>query len=167
MDAALRGGYTLIDRLRRGTPVLVHGDGLSLWTLTHHRDFARGFVGLLGNDGALGRAVHITSDEILTWDAIVGAVAEASGVEARIVHVPSDRVAAFDADWGDSLLGDKAHARVFDNALAKRLVPDFEASIPWADGAREMIAWFDADPARETVDADVDAAMGRLIAPFL
>ena len=106
-----RGGYTLIDRLRRGAPVLVHGDGLSLWTLTHHRDFARGFVGLLGNDGALGRAVHITSDEILTWDAIVGAVAEAW-------RRGQDRPRAFgsrrgvDADWGDSLLGDKAHARV-------------------------------------------------------
>ena len=161
------GRYTVIDRLRRGAPVVVHGDGLSLWTLTHHRDFARGFVGLLGNEDALGRAVHITSDEILTWDAIVGALAEASGVEARIVHVPSDQIAKADGEWGQSLLGDKAHTRVFDNSLIKALVPDFDAPTSWAAGAREMTAWFDADPARRTVDAEVNATIDRLVAPYL
>ena len=163
----LRGGYTVIDRLRRGAPILVHGDGLSLWTLTHHRDFARGFVGLLGHEGALDRAVHITSDEVLTWDAIVGALADAAGVEARIVHVPSDRVAAEDADWGDSLLGDKAHARVFDNGRVKALVPGFEATIPWAEGARQIVAWFDADPDRRVVDTAHDALIDRLVTPFV
>ena len=162
-----RGGYTVIDRMRRGAPVLVHGDGLSLWTLTHHRDFARGFVGLLGSDGAVGRAVHVTSDEVLTWDAIAHTLAAAAGAEARVVHVPSDQVAAADADWGDSLLGDKAHARVFDNRLVKRLVPDFRAEIPWAEGAAEVVAWFDADPARRAVDAEVDRLTDRLVAPFL
>lgn len=162
-----RGGYTVIDRMRRGAPVMVHGDGLSLWTLTHHRDFATGFVGLLGHEGALGRAVHITSGEVLTWDAIIRTLAEAAGAEAHIVHVPSDRVAAVDADWGDSLLGDKAHARVFDNSLVERLVPDFAAPTTWAESAAEMVAWFDADPARRTVDEATDRAMDTLIAPFL
>lgn len=162
-----RGGYTVIDRMRRGAPVLVHGDGLSLWTLTHHRDFAEGFVGLLGHDGALGQAVHVTSDEVLTWDAIVGALADAAGAAPRIVHVPSDQIAAANADWGDSLLGDKTHARVFDNTLVKSLVPGFEATIPWAEGAREMVAWFDADPARQSIDAELDATMDRILAPFL
>ncbi|PAP76154.1 NAD-dependent epimerase/dehydratase family protein [Rubrivirga marina] len=162
-----QGGYTVLDRLQRGAPVLVHGDGLSLWTLTHHRDFAKGFVGLLGNEGALGRAVHITTDEILAWDAIVGSLADALGVEPHIVHVPSDRVAAVDADWGDGLLGDKAHARVFDNALVRSLVPNFEATIPWAEGAREMVAWFEAHPEARVVDEDYDQKVDRLIGPFL
>jgi nucleoside-diphosphate-sugar epimerase len=162
-----RGRYTVLDRLQRGAPVLVHGDGLSLWTLTHHRDFATGFVGLLGNDDALGRAVHITSDEVLTWDAIVGALADALGVEPHVVHVPSDQVAKADADWGDSLLGDKAHARVFDNALVKSLVPDFEARIPWAEGAREMAAWFEAHPEARVVDEEYDRMVDRLVGPFL
>ena len=163
----VRGGYTILDRMRRGAPVLVHGDGLSLWTLTHHRDFAPGFVGLLGNDDALGRAVHITTDEVLTWDAIVRQLADAAGAEARIVHVPSDQIDALDGDWGDSLLGDKAHARVFDNALVKSLVPDFGAQIPWAEGAREMVAWFDADPERRVIDSEYDGMVDRLVAPFL
>lgn len=163
----LRGGYTVIDRIRRGAPALVHGDGLSLWTLTHHRDFARGFVGLLGNEDAIGRDVHITTDEVLTWDAIVRQLAAAAGGEARIVHVPSDRVAATHADWGDSLLGDKAHSRVFDNGLIKSLVPDFEATTPWEEGAREMVAWFDAEPDRRVVDVEHDRLMDRLVEPFV
>ena len=162
-----RGGYTVIDRMRRGAPILVHGDGLSLWTLTHHRDFAAGFVGLLGLDAALGRAVHITTDEILTWDEIARTLADTAGATAQIVHVPSDQVDAADGDWGDSLLGDKSHARVFDNSLIKSLVPGFEATTTWAEGAAEMVAWFDAHPDRRTVDASHDALMDRLVAPYL
>ena len=96
----LDGGWTAIDRMRQGKPVVVHGDGTSLWTLTHHEDFARGFVPLLGHPRAVGEAFHITSDEVLTWDQIAHALAAAAGVEARIVHVPSDAIAAADPGLG-------------------------------------------------------------------
>ena len=161
----MHGGYTAVDRMRRGLPVVVHGDGTSVWTLTHSRDFARGLVGLLGHAEAVGEAFHVTSDEWLTWDQIHGAVARAAGVEApRLVHVPSETIAAFDARWGESLLGDKAHSMMFDNAKVRRLVPDVSPAIPFARGAEEIIAWHDADPTRRRVDHAVDRLMDRLVA---
>ena len=159
-----RGGYTVVDRMRRGKPVLVHGDGTSLWTLTHARDFAVGLVGLLGLPRALGEAYHVTSDEGLTWDALAHALARAAGVEARIVHAPSDLIAAHDTAWGASLLGDKAHSMVFDTTKIRRAVPAFAPAIPWARGAEEILAWYDADPARRTVDAAHDALTDRIVA---
>lgn len=160
----MRGGYTVINRMRRGKPVIVHGDGTSLWVLTHHRDFAKGFVGLLGNSRAIGEAVHITSDEALTWNEIFTLLGAAAGATPRLVHVPSEALAAFDAEWGASLLGDKAHSVIFDNTKIKRLTPDFAATIPFSHGAREIIAWHDADPARQTVDAEADALFERILA---
>ncbi|WP_299036429.1 SDR family oxidoreductase [uncultured Pseudokineococcus sp.] len=157
------GGWTVVDRMRRGEEVVVHGDGTSLWTLTHHRDFAQGFTGLLGNQRALGEAVHITSDEALTWDQIFRTVAAAAGVEPRIVHVPSDAIAAADAGWGAGLLGDKAHSMVFDNSVLKGLVPGFAATTPFSRGAREVVEWYDADPSRQVVDEHMDAVMSRLV----
>jgi nucleoside-diphosphate-sugar epimerase len=149
----MHGGYTVIERMRQNKPVVVHGDGTSLWTLTHHRDFAKGFVGLLGNPQATGEAFHITSDEVLTWDQIYRLFAEAAGAPPpELVHIPSEVIAAYDQRTGDSLLGDKAHCAVFDNTKIKRFVPDFAATIPLYQGAREVIAWYDADPARRKVD---------------
>jgi nucleoside-diphosphate-sugar epimerase len=158
------GGWTAVDRMRRGQRVIVHGDGTSLWTLTHHTDFARGFVGLLGNSHAIGEAVHITSDEWLTWNQIFQILARAAGVEARLVHVPSDVIAAHDPDWGAGLLGDKAHSMVFDNTKIKRLVPDFACRIPFSRGAGEILAWHDADPARRKVNEDFNRTCERLFA---
>jgi len=160
----LHGRYTMVARMRRGKPVIVHGDGTSLWTLTHHRDFAKGLVGLLGNPHAVGDAFQITSDEILTWNQIYQIVARAAGTEAKIVHVPSDDIRAYDQNWGDSLLGDKAHSVIFDNSKIKRLVPDYAATIPFAQGAREIIAWHDADPARHVIDARIDQLIDQIIA---
>jgi nucleoside-diphosphate-sugar epimerase len=162
------GGWTHIERMRRGKPVIVHGDGTSLWTLTHHRDFARAFVGLFGDVRNHGDAFHITSDEILTWDQIAHALATAAGVEANIVRIPSDTIAAagVDADWGDSLVGDKAHSLFFDNSKIKAAVPGWQAEIPYWRGAREIIEWHDADDVRRVFDDDLDAAMDRLIARF-
>jgi nucleoside-diphosphate-sugar epimerase len=162
----MHGGYTVVDRMRRGKKVIVHGDGSSLWVLTHHRDFAKGFVGLLGNSHAIGEAFHITSDELLTWNEIFDIVARAAGTTARMVHVPSDLIAAFDAEWGASLLGDKTHSMVFDNTKIKRAVPDFRATIPFARGAEEILAWYDADPSRQIVDRDADGLMDRIIAAY-
>ncbi len=157
------GGWTVVDRMRRGAEVVVHGDGTSLWTLTHQRDFAKAFVGLLGHPAAVGDTFHITSDEWLSWNQIFSIVAAAAGVEARLVHVPSDAIAAADPDWGAGLLGDKAHSMVFDNSKVRRLVPDFTADIPFVSGAREILDWYDADPSRQRVDAAMDATMDRLV----
>jgi nucleoside-diphosphate-sugar epimerase len=150
--------------MRQGKPVIVHGDGSSLWTLTHHRDFARGFVPLLGHDGAIGEAFHITSDEVLTWDAIHRILARAAGVEPQLVHVPSDVIAAYDPAWGESLLGDKTHSMIFDNTKLRRLVPDYVATIPFARGAEEIIAWYDTDEGRRQLDPAFDRMTETIIA---
>lgn len=161
----MHGGYTVIDRMRQGKPVVVHGDGTSLWTLTNHRDFARGFVGLLGNPQTIGEAFHITSDEVLTWDQIHRIFATAAGAPSpTLVHVPSEVIAAYDKEMGDSLLGDKAHSSVFDNTKIKRFVPDYNATIPLHLGAREVIAWYDADVSRRKVDERFNILMDRIIA---
>ena len=158
------GGYTVIDRMRRGKKVIVHGDGTSLWTLTHHEDFAKGLVGLLGHSRAIGEAVQITSDEWLTWDQIHHLLARAAGTRADIVHLPSDVIARHDPDWGAGLLGDKAHSMVFDNSKIKRLVPDYAAVIPFSRGAEEILAHYDGDASRRKIDARVDAMMDTLVA---
>jgi nucleoside-diphosphate-sugar epimerase len=159
----LPGGYTAVDRMRKGKKIVVHGDGSSLWVLTHHRDFAGGFVGLLGNSHAIGEAFHITSDELLTWNQIYEIIARAAGSTARFVHVPSAVIASFDAEWGAGLLGDKAHSMIFDNSKIKRVVPEYRATIPFSRGAEEILGWFDADPARQVVNAHVDAMMDRIL----
>lgn len=160
----MNGGYTIIDRMRRGKKVVVHGDGTSLWVMTHHRDFAKGFVGLLANGRALGETFHITSDETTTWNGIHDLFAQAAGAEARLVHVPSTVIAAYDKDWGDNLLGDKTYSVLFDNSKIKRFVPDFAATIPLAWGAREVLAWYDADQSRQKVDERFDRQMDQIIA---
>ena len=160
----LLGHYTDLDRMRKGKKVMVHGDGTSLWVLTHHTDFARGFVGLLGSRQAIGQAFHITSDEVLPWNQIYTTLAHAAGVEPHIVHVPSDVIAAFDPEMGAGLLGDKAHSVIFDNTKIKRLVPGFAATIPFSEGAREIVAWYDADPARQLVDQPTSDLIERVIA---
>ncbi len=162
----IHGGYTVIDRMRKGRPVIVHGDGASLWTLTHHKDFAKGFICLLGNNHSIGESFHITSDEVLTWNQIYTLIAAAAGVEPELVHVPSDLISAYDREWGDGLLGDKAHSMVFDNDKIKRLVPDFSATIPFAWGAREIIAWFDADPAHRMVDQPLNQTIERILTAY-
>jgi nucleoside-diphosphate-sugar epimerase len=158
--------YTLVDRMRKGKKVVVHGDGTSLWVLTHHRDFAKGFIGLLGNNKAIGEAFHITSDELLSWNQIYEIVAHAAGAEARIVHIPSEFIASFDPEWGASLLGDKSHSMIFDNSKIKRFVPDFTANIPFFTGAQEIISWYNADPARQVVDKKENQIIDNIIARY-
>ena len=162
----VHGGWTVVDRMLRGLPVIVHGDGSSLWTLTHSSDFAKGFVGLLGNSHAIGEVYHITSDEWLTWDQIHQVIAKALGLEARIVHVPSDLIAAYDADWGDSLLGDKTHSFVLDNSKIKKAVPGFACTKPFSVGIQESLDWYYADPARQVVDGQFNALCERILAAY-
>jgi nucleoside-diphosphate-sugar epimerase len=160
------GGWNVVERMRQGKPVVVHGDGTSLWTITHHTDFARAFVGLLGRREAIGEAFHITGDEAPTWDRIHTDIAEAAGVEPRIVHVPSESIGAVDEDLGASLLGDKAHSMVFDNTKIRALVPGWTARVPFREGAQEIVDWHDADPARRVVDKRLDALHDELVERF-
>jgi nucleoside-diphosphate-sugar epimerase len=162
----LNGEWTAIDRMLRGVPVVLHGDGTSLWTLTHARDFAAAFVALLGNPAAIGDSFHITSDEILTWDRIAQTLARAAGVEARIVHVPSDAMAAADRRQGEELLGDRTYSVVFDNTKIKDFVPGWRATTPFATGAVEILDWYDAHPARKKVDPALEEYFDALIARY-
>jgi len=158
--------YTIVARMRQGKPVIVPGDGTSLWPITHNSDFAKGFVGLLGHQQAIGNAFHITTDEVLTWDQHYAAVAAAIGVKADIVHIASDFIAACLPDMRGSLLGDKTVSVVFDNSKIKRFVPDFCATTPFARGVGQAVAWFEADPARQRIDTAADQQWDRLIEAY-
>jgi nucleoside-diphosphate-sugar epimerase len=160
------GCYTLADRLKKGLPIIVHGDGSSLWVLTHAEDFGRGFLGLLGNPQALGHAFHITSDEVLTWNQIYTTIAEALGVEAKIVHIPSEFIASVAPDLTGTLLGDKSWSAVFDNTKIKRFVPGYQAVIPFREGIRRTLDWFAADESRMWVDPAVNAEMDRILKAY-
>jgi nucleoside-diphosphate-sugar epimerase len=159
--------YTAVDRMRKGQPVIVPGDGLSLWTITHNSDFAKGLVGLLGHTGSIGHAFHITSDEAPSWDQIYRMTAEAAGVASpKLVHIASDYITACLPSMLGSLLGDKAHTALFDNTKIKRFVPDYVATTRYRDGIARTIAWFDADPARRQLDTEASAGWDRLIAVY-
>lgn len=158
--------YTAIARMRAGKPVVVPGDGSSLWPITHNSDFAKGFVGLMGHQQALGHAFHITSDEALTWDQHYAAAAAAAGVEAKIVHIASDFICACYPEMTGSLIGDKCSSVIFDNSKIRRFVPDYVATTPFAVGVARAVAAFDADPARRQVDQALDIKLDRLIAAY-
>ncbi|MBI5231796.1 MAG: NAD-dependent epimerase/dehydratase family protein [Coriobacteriales bacterium] len=160
------GTYTLADRLMRGRPVIVHGDGSSLWVVTHADDLARGLLGLLGNERAVGEAFHITSDEVLTWNQIYQTIAEALGVEADIVHIPSDFIAQVAPGLSGSLLGDKTWSVVFDNSKIKAFVPGFRADVPFREGIGRTLEWFAADASRRFVDEGVNAEMDSILAAY-
>jgi nucleoside-diphosphate-sugar epimerase len=156
--------YTLVARLRAGRTIVCHGDGTSLWVMTAASDFAVGLVGLLGQEGALGEAFHITSDEVLTWQAIYRTIAEAAGAELEMVYVPSSLIAALYPERGGSLLGDKAWSVVFDNAKIRRFVPAYRPQVSFAEGMKRSVAWFDGDPAHRVVNAEMDRRIDRVIA---
>jgi nucleoside-diphosphate-sugar epimerase len=158
--------YTVIDRMRRGKKVIVPGDGSSLWVVTHNSDFAKGLVGLLGHRQAIGHAFHITSDEVLTWDQLYSITARAAGVEPQLVHIASDFLGACLPDLVGSLTGDKSSSVVFDNSKIRRFVPDYCATVPYAEGIQRTIAWFDAAPQRRLVDEQEDAAWDKVIAAY-
>jgi nucleoside-diphosphate-sugar epimerase len=155
--------YTIIDRMKRGKQIIVHGDGTSLWTVTHAEDFAKGFVGLLGHQQAIGQAFQITSDEILTWDQIYQGVAEAAGCKANIVHVPSDFIVQCEPSLEGSLIGDKSWSVIFDNTKIKKFVPDFKATIPFSQGIRRSLAWFEADPTRQVIRKETNGMMDKIL----
>ena len=146
--------FTAVERMRRGQPVIVPGDGTSLWTITHSEDFAAGLLGLLGNPP-------------LTWNEIYRLTAAAAGVAApQLVHVPSDLLVAWDPASEGTLLGDKSHTSLFDNAKLRRAVPGFRPKVAFRDGVRRTIAWFDADPARRLLPPEEDAFIENVLTAY-
>jgi nucleoside-diphosphate-sugar epimerase len=157
------GCYTLADRILKGKPIIVHGDGTSLWVVTHAADFAKGITGLFGNPSTIGQAFHITTDEVLTWDQIYQTIAMALGKEAELVHIPSDFIVDVVPRLKGTLLGDKSWSAVFDNSKIKSWVPGFRADIPFRDGIRRTVEWFASDEKRRKVDEEVNSEMDRII----
>jgi nucleoside-diphosphate-sugar epimerase len=157
------GRWTFVDRMLQGKPVIVYGDGTSIWTMTHSSDFAKGFVGLFGKSEAIGQAYHITSDEWQTWNQIVGKLAEAVGVEPKIVHVPSDLIAQFDPEWGEGLLGDKAHSFILDNCKIKALVPEFVCTVPFREGIARSVEFYRQHPELRVIDAKFNDTVDAIL----
>ena len=159
--------YTVIDRMRKGMPVIIPGDGTSLWQLTHNDDFAKGLLGLFGHQGSIGHAFHITTDEVLNWNQIFEATAEAAGVDKlNAVHIASDFIVACMPNQEGGLHGDKAGSVVLDNTKIKRFVPGYVATRRYRDGIKRSIAYYDADPARQLVDDVANANYDKLIAAY-
>ena len=155
--------YTIIDRIKKGKKIIVHGDGSSLWTITHANDFAIGFLGLIGHQQAIGQSFHITSDEILTWNQIYDAVALAAGKQSVKVYIPSDYLGRFDKNLRGSLLGDKAVSTIFDNSKIRRFVPEFNPVIRFKDGIQNTIHWFEEKPERMIIKNETNEFMDRII----
>jgi nucleoside-diphosphate-sugar epimerase len=158
--------YTIVDRMLRGQKVIVPGDGSSLWAITHSSDFAKGFVGLLGNADAIGQTFHITTDEVMAWDQLYETVAAAAGAKPKLVHIPSDFVIACLPEQRGRLLGDKAVSVVFDNSKIKRFVPGYGATTTFAEGIRQSLKWFAADPVRKRIDDEANTTWDKLIAAY-
>ncbi len=156
------GSYSVIKRIREGRPVIMHGDGESLWTFTFNEDFAVGFVGLFGHPQALGEAVHITSDESLTWNMAYRIIGQAVGREVKLVHVASDRLVELRPDLRGALLGDKAVSVVFDNTKIKRLVPGFHCPTRYDQGVRRALAYISRHPELQPEDPEFDEWCDRL-----
>lgn len=159
--------YTIVARMKKGLPVIVHGDGSSLWTVTHSDDFAKAFTGLLGHQQAIGQSFHITSDEVLNWNQIYGALAEAAGVEPNILHASSDLICDVADSLGmtwmrGNLLGDKSPSVVFDNSKIKRFVPGFVATIPFRQGIRRTLRWFEERKERMWISEENERLMERV-----
>jgi nucleoside-diphosphate-sugar epimerase len=159
-----RHPWTVPDRMLRGLPIIVHGDGESLWQTTHNSDFAKGLLGLLGHPRALGEAFHITTDEVLTWNQHYEAVGRALGVKPRLVQMASETLSALEPNLAGGLLGDKASSVVLDNAKIKQFVPSYLATMTFQAGVNQAVAWFRSDPARQSIDSQSNAMYERVLA---
>ncbi|MBK8944400.1 MAG: SDR family oxidoreductase [Ignavibacteriae bacterium] len=158
--------YTVVDRIKKRKKIIVHGDGTSLWVVTHSKDFAKGFIGLLGHQQAIGESFHITSDELLTWNQIYEAIAEAVNNEPNIIHIPSDFIGKYDEQLKCSLLGDKSYSVIFDNTKIKKFVPDFKATIPFKIGIKETINWFEAKQERRIIKQESNNLIDKIITDY-
>ena len=147
-----------------GKQIVVHGDGQSLWTLTHSDDFARAFTGLLGNPAAVGETFHITSDEALSWDQVHRTIGAALGVSPKIVHSASETIARLSPEHGPGLLGDKQFSLIFDNSKVKRIVPGYTATIPFFEGIRRSVEWLNANPRNKQIDPELNGLIDDIVA---
>lgn len=159
-------GYTIFDRMLKGKKIIIHGDGTSLWVLTHNTDFAVGFVGLFGKKEAIGEAFHITSDELLTWNQIYKMMADELGVPLNAVHIPSDFIAKYNPEHGAGLLGDKSHSVIFDNSKIKKLAPEFSCKIPFSQGVKEIIAWYKNNKDWQVVNKEINKSIDEIIGAY-
>lgn len=158
------GSWQVVKRMLEGKPVIIHGDGTSLWTMTHNSDFAKGFVGLMGNIHAIGEAFQITSDETLTWNQIYNSIANAQGVKLKPYHISSDFLnAVSDYDFRGSLIGDKANSVVFDNEKLKRAVPSFKAAVRFDEGIRKTLKYILEHPEYQREDPEFDRWCDKVI----
>lgn len=157
------GSWSVLKRIMEGKEVIVPGDGSSLWTLTHNSDFAKAFVGLIGNLHAIGETYHITSDESLTWNQIYECIGRAFHVPVKAVHISSDTLAKARPECVGSLLGDKSNTVIFDNSKIKRAVPDYVATVRFDEGARRAAAWILNHPEAQIPDPDFDAWTDSLL----
>lgn len=157
------GSFSVIDRMRNGKKVIIHGDGSSLWTLTHNTDFAKAFVGLMGNIHAIGEALQITSDESLTWNQIYEIIGSALGIKPDIIHIPSETLAKAYPDLLGGLLGDKSNTVIFDNSKVKRLVPEYQAAVRFDQGVRRTLAYVLSHKELQKPDPAFDEWTDRMI----
>lgn len=162
----LRIDYLPFHRMKNGKPIILHDDGNFTWTMTHAKDFAKGFVGLLGKQETIGEVYQITSDEILTWNEIAKIIAEKAGYEIKIAYIPTNFIKKYDDEWGDGLLGDKAHSVKFDNSKIKKLVSDFNCTIPFNEGAAEIADWYMNNKSVQIVDESLDQLMDKIIMEY-
>jgi nucleoside-diphosphate-sugar epimerase len=163
--------FTLIDRMRKGKKIIIHGDGTSLWVMTHATDFAKGFCGLLGNQQSIGHSFHITSDEVLTWNQIYQSMADAAGAVLNAVHISSDFICDTVEKLGlgnlrGNLHGDKANSVIFDNTKIKRFVPGYTAVIPFKEGIKKTIQWFDEDSSRKVINEHNNRMLDEVIKAY-
>ena len=161
----LPGAWTVFDRIERGDEMVVHGDGTSLWTLTHADDLAVGLVGLLGASNSLGEAFHITSDDLLTWDQIYKMVADSLGVEARLVHVPSEffPIVAPEWSWSELVVGDLTHSAIFDTSKIRSYVSEFSPQITFQRSVYRLAEWRNEHPQLTRADPSIDAIFDQLV----
>ena len=158
-----KGSYQVLERIRAGKRIIIPGDGTTLWTLTHSRDFAVAFEGIMGNIHALGETFHITGDESLTWNQIHECIGAALGREIRAVHIPSETLGMLWPDMVGNLIGDKSNTVLFDNTKIKRAVPAFVTRTPFSRGARECVEYIDSHPECRTPDPEFDAWCDRML----
>lgn len=159
------GSWQVVRRIMEGKQVIIHGDGSSLWTITHNSDFAKAYVGLIGNSAAIGQAYQITTDESLSWNRIYKAIADALGVELRPYYVSSEMLAAMgkEYDFTGSLIGDKAQSVIFDNTKVKTAVPGFKAEVGAEDGIKMTVKHIMAHPELQNEDKEFDAWCDKVI----
>jgi nucleoside-diphosphate-sugar epimerase len=158
--------WTVVDRMKHGKKIIVPGDGTSLWVLTWNADFAKGLIGLLGNEKAIGEAFQITSDEVLAWDQIHLEVYRALSLKPNLIHIPSDLIAMYNPHSLGSLVGDKANSVIFNNSKIKQFVPDYSCEVSWAEGLRRSLTWFDAHPEFQTIDHEANSVWDQIIAAY-